>query len=153
MPKVKGRVLFSKIENGRCLVTVALDGKIPQKGEAVTLKWGRRRSNSQNALMWAFLEFLMDAGMKDEYSSADELHEMLKATFLSKRVFKNGLEFIKVGSTTDLDKIAFCEYLDKINEAMITYQGINTSSFWSEHDRPSAAPLPDVLPPDPLDSI
>ena len=133
MSQTKAMVRVNKIDQGRLFATLQFNIKMPQKGEWCVVKWGKKRSNLQNNLYWLYLEFLMnDCGLKDEYLTTDDLHETFKATFLSKRIFKNGLEIIKVGSTTELDKISFGEYIDKIDKAMATYYQIDTSSFWDE---------------------
>lgn len=135
MPKVTAIVLASKIIEGEMLAKIRLNGKMPKQGDKITVKWGRTRSNSQNALMWLFLGYLwQDCGLKDEYSTIDELHETLKATFLSKRVFHSGKEFIHVGSTATLGKLEFGEYLERINKAMIEFHNIDTSEFWREYE-------------------
>jgi hypothetical protein len=134
MPKVAAVVLESGVYNGKNLAKIRLNGSLPKKGEKITVKWGRARSECQNALYWLYLSFLFnDCGLKDEYSTVDELHEMLKATFLSKRIFHGGKEFLKVGSTTTLDKLAFGEYMKQIDNAMVEYHHCDTSRFWQEY--------------------
>lgn len=135
MPKVSGRILKAGAKDGKMMALVQLNGKLPKIGELIIMKWGRTRSLSQNALYWVFLDFLMnDCGMKDEYSHSDELHETFKAAFLSTRQFgMNKQEFLKIGSTTDLGKLEFGEYLEKVNKACIDWWGIDTSKFWKEY--------------------
>lgn len=134
MPKVSGTVLASKIFEGKMLAKISLNGSMPKQGDRITVKWGRTRSNSQNALYWLYLQFLwQDCNLKEEYNTVEELHETLKATFLSKRVFHDGKEFINVKSTTALDKLAFGEYLKQIDDAMVEYHHCNTAPFWQEY--------------------
>ena len=134
MPKIAGRVIASKLVNGKFLAKIALNGRLLPEGVNISIKWGKSRSNSQNALYWLFLGYLWDTcDLKSEYASTDELHETLKATFLSKRVFHGGKEFIHVGSTTNLGKVEFGEYLERINKAMIEFHGIDTGPFWQEY--------------------
>lgn len=136
MPKVKATVLDTKAVDGKLLAEVQFNGRLPQKGELLTVKWGRHRSGLQNNFYWLYLTFLMnDCGLKDEYLNVDELHDTLKATFLSRRINRNGLEITKVGSTTELDKLAFGEYFDKIDKAMAEFHKIDTSAFWSEYEK------------------
>lgn len=134
MPKVSATVLASKIIEGQMLSKIRLNGSMPKQGDRITVKWGRTRSNSQNALYWLYLQFLwQDCNLKDEYNTIEELHETLKATFLSKKIFHEGKEFIHVKSTTELDKVAFGEYLKQIDDAMVEYQHLNTAPFWQEY--------------------
>lgn len=130
MPKIKGRVIKAGAKEGKLFALVQMDGKLPRVGEIVAVKWGASRSTSQNALYWTFLTWLLDAGLKDEYGTAEELHESLKAAFLSKR---NNLGLLKIESTTDLDKTAFGEYMEKVNKAMAENCGINTAAFWEQY--------------------
>jgi len=131
MPKVTAIVEASGIFDSKMLAKICLNGSYPKKGERVTVRWGKTRSTSQNSLYWLYLQFLwQDWNLKDEYNTVEELHETLKATFLSKRVFHEGKEFIRVGSTTTLDKLSFGEYLTKIDNAMVEYQRCNTVPFW-----------------------
>lgn len=130
MPKIKGRVIKAGAKDGKLFALVQMDGKLPRVGEIVAVKWGATRSTSQNALYWTFLTWLLDAGLKDEYGTAEELHESLKAAYLSSR---NKLGLLKIASTADLGKSEFGEYMDKINQMMTEYCGINTAPFWENY--------------------
>src|ERR1043165_8454177 len=69
------------------------------------------RSQSQNAYMWAYFEIVA----RETGHSADDIHEWAKRKFLPARFIKvNGEEMKIPGSTRDLDKAAFSDYLDKI---------------------------------------
>ena len=133
MPKIKGKVVKNLVKEGKLYSLVRLD-KQPKLGEVVSIKWGATRSNSQNSFYWIFLQFLLDAGLKDEYGTTDELHESLKAAFLSKQ---NSLGLLKIGSTTELAKDEFGEYLEKINREMADH-GIDTSEFWKQYEEGQA---------------
>jgi len=135
MPKIAGKVLATKIDQGRMLAKIQLNRKLPPVGTSVIVKWGATRSNSQNAFYWAYLTFLWeDCNLKEEYLTIEELHETLKATFLSEKLIKKQeIEIVKVGSTTTLDKVSFGEYLDKVDKAMVIYYNINTSQFWKDY--------------------
>ena len=142
MPKVKAKVLAVKIENGKFLAKLEFNERLPKVGDLLVCKWGKSRSTSQNALYWSFLTFLLDdCHLRDEYLTTEDLHETMKATFLSKRILVKGLEIIKVGSTTTLDKLAFSEYMDKIDKAMVAYQGVSTAAFWDEVRNREAGPV------------
>lgn len=69
------------------------------------------RSLSQNALYWMFLEQIeIETG-----NNTDDLHEWAKRKFLKPKMIKvNGEEMKIPGSTTDLNKIQFSDYMDKI---------------------------------------
>src|SRR3990167_10662845 len=130
MPKVKAKVLSTHIDTkGYLLVHMQFNRKMPPKGAFVDVHWGSQRSLMQNNFYFEYLTFLYeDCNLKEEYLTIEELHETLKATFLSERIrMKGGLELIKVGSTTALDKVAFAEYLDKIDKAVTVYLHCNTA--------------------------
>jgi len=135
MPKIKARILSSEIKDKRFIVTIQCNNKMPKQGEIVTIKWGSARSVQQNKLYWLFLEWILEhGGLKDEYLSTDELHECLKGRFLAKRIKTNfGFETLKIGSTTELDKTAFAEYINKIDKAVVEYCKVDTSGFWEEY--------------------
>lgn len=138
VPNCKAKVLNSWIdENGKYLAKIQVNRKLLKKGIFIDLKWGAKRSTMQNAFYWEYLTFLWeDCNLKEEYLTIEELHETLKATFLSERIItKSGFEIIKVGSTTNLDKIAFGEYLDRIDKIMVEYHKIDTTSFWETYKR------------------
>lgn len=136
MSQVKAKVLNSWIENNKFLSKIQVNRKLLPKGIFIDIRYGAKRSLMQNAFMWKFLEFLWDdCNLKEEYLTVEELHETLKATFLSERVIKNNLEIIKVGSTTTLNKGEFAEYLNKIDKAMVAFHNIDTSEFWAEYEK------------------
>lgn len=130
MPKSRAKVLKTVEKDGKKAAWVQFNGAMPKEGLYVDVKWGKGRSNSQNAFYWVFLQWLLDAGLKDEYGTTDELHESLKAAFLSKQ---NSLGLLKIGSTTELRKDEFGEYMEKVNRAMAENCGIDTSPFWQEY--------------------
>lgn len=138
MPKVQAKVLGSKIEGGRLLATLEFNGHLPKRGETVTVKWGATRTRSQNALYWAFLDWIInDGGLKNEgHFSAEALHLDLKAHFLSEKIFTHG-EFraIEEATTTTLGRQEFGEYMDKVDEFMKDFFKIDTAPFWGENDK------------------
>ena len=138
MPRVKAKILSTNIDTqGHFLAQLQFNRKLPPKGVFVDVQWGAKRSLMQNAFYWEYLTFLWkDCNLKEEYLTIEELHETLKATFLSERfITKSGLEIIKVGSTTNLDKVTFGEYLDKVDKAMVVFHSIDTSSFWATYKK------------------
>lgn len=70
-----------------------------------------RRTLSQNKLLWAiYTEIANETG-----HSSEEIHEYCKATFLPKRIVSfDGKDYEIVGSTAELDKPAFSEYVERV---------------------------------------
>lgn len=119
MPKVEGKVLKTKTSNGRFQALILLNGKLPKQGERVSVRWGAIRSLPQNALYWKFIDWLIkDAGLKDMgHFDSIAFHDNLKARF-------------KVESTTQMDKVEFGEYFDKVDELARDFFEIDTKPFW-----------------------
>lgn len=70
------------------------------------------RSNLQNNLYWVFLHKIE----RETGNNADDLHEWAKRKFLKPRFIKiKGQEMKIAGSTTELNKQDFADYLDKIS--------------------------------------
>ena len=139
MPKVKARVLASKVdEQGRFLAKIQLNGKLPRVGENLTVKWGAKRSLSQNSFLWVYYNFLIqDCGLMDHgFFSAEALHISLKAKFLSEKIMVKGeFKAVEEGSTTMLDKVAFGEYIDKVDQFVTSFFEVDTSSFFDEYEK------------------
>ena len=92
-------VLYRKID--------ALD-TISRKWVVTVRPWRSKRSDLQNRAYWAFLrEFGDYIGQTDE-----EMHETLKAMFLSELVTVMGKEIRRAKSTTKLKTNEFAEYFD-----------------------------------------
>ncbi len=69
------------------------------------------RSSSQNSYYWVYLHVIE----AETGQNANDVHEWAKRRFLPARTIKvNGQELRIAGSTKELDKASFTEYLDKI---------------------------------------
>lgn len=141
MPKVKGKVIKSGTKDEKNLTLIELNGKLPKSGEIVNLKWGSTRSVSQNSLYWLYLNWLINEGkLKDHgHYSADALHMNLKAHFLSEKIFEKGkFKAIEESTTTNLDKVEFGEYIEKVDAFMNEFFDVDTTAFWEEYQGLSA---------------
>lgn len=138
MPRVTAKVLASKIIDGAMLAKIQLNGHMPRKGEVITVKWGSRRTLSQNSLYWVYLNWLIkDAGLRDQgHFSADSLHGDFKAYLIAEKKFEKGkFEAIEEASTVDLSKSEFGEYFQMVDEAVKEIFNIDTQPFWDDYNR------------------
>lgn len=136
MPKVTAKVRSHKIEDGKLFVTLEFNERIPKISETVTVKWGSTRTLAQNALYWTYLNWLInEGGLKDQgHFSPEALHLDLKAHFLSEKVMNKGqFKAVEEASTTELGKAEFGEYMEKVNQFMDNFFGINTAPFWTSY--------------------
>ena len=122
MPKVKAKVIKIKTDGGKFQALLLFNRKIPREGEHVTVKWGSERTLPQNAFYWLFLEWLIkDAGLNEQgHFCSQALHDNLKAHF-------------KEESTSQMNKMEFSEYFEKVDQFMQDFFEIDTSPFWEEY--------------------
>lgn len=136
MPRVSGKCLKTAEKDGKVAAWIQMNGRVPKVGDLVSVKWGKGRSNSQNAFLWLYYDWLLqaDESLKTDYTDSEGLHETMKATFLSRKITsKSGKTLLSIGSTTTLNKDEFGQFLDKVKMAMNEYYGIDDSEFWREY--------------------
>lgn len=84
----------------------------------ITVKDGRKRSLSQNALLWMWygeLSTQIKQKSREGYST-DDLHEYFKSRFCPTKELKFGNAVIQATTTTRLDTGEMTRYLDQIHE-------------------------------------
>jgi len=101
-------------------------------GDTITIKRGAIRSLPQNSLYWVYLTWCINNGLKEHgHIHPEALHLNLKSHFISTKVFTRGkFKLIEMGSTTEMNKIEFGEYLEKCDHFINEFFGLNTSPFW-----------------------
>lgn len=135
MPKVKARVKQVGYKDGGLFALLQFNEKAPKKDELVTVKWGSTRTKSQNALYWCYLQWLIEhGGLKDAgHFSSDAFHLDLKAHFLSEKIMDKGeWKILEEATTTTMGKTEFGEYIEKIDQWVQEFFGIDTTAFWQE---------------------
>ena len=137
MPKIAAKVINSGINaEGKMLGLLQFNGQYPPKDTTVSVKWGSVRTQSQNALYWVFLTWLINEGglHRQGHFCPEALHVDLKAHFIADKEFTMGqFKAIEEATTTDMGKKEFGEYIDKVNEFMKEFFSIDTEPFWAEH--------------------
>lgn len=93
------------------------------EGKPVTVDVNKihyQRSNQQNRWYWKILEIVSN----DTGHTEDELHRIFKGLFLPRNIVNlKGKEYSLAGSTTDLTKGQFVEYIERIR-AEVAEMGI-----------------------------
>lgn len=122
------RIFYGRIKPNSPLITFdnrdlfdsyvkQLCGEEETKVEITVKKYRKNRSNRQNAYYWVCLNYIS----KDTGELPDVLHDTFKAMFLKKQIkIKNKIISV-VGSTTELDSLAFSEYIEKIASFMADF--------------------------------
>lgn len=87
----------------------------PDKPLVLTVEpYKKRRSLSQNALMWSWLTKIVDAISQHTGHDTDELHSFFKSKYLPARTVEIGGEVRQYYTTTKLTTAEMTAYLDKI---------------------------------------
>jgi hypothetical protein len=93
--------------------------------QVVIEPYRKKRTTSQNALMWAWLEQVAQLVHDDTGTDKDDIHEFFKLKFLPVRTITiNGEERHIPGSTTKLTTAEMMEYMDKINAWVTSTLGL-----------------------------
>lgn len=78
--------------------------------EVIVRRQRSNRSLSQNNYYWAVIVTLISS---ETGHDEDEIHELLKAMFLKKKIIIKGKEYEMAGSSAMLDTIGFEDYTEK----------------------------------------
>ena len=93
--------------------------------QVVIEPYRKKRTASQNALMWAWLEQVAQLIHEDTGTDKDDIHEFFKLKFLPVRIIAiNGEERHIPGSTAKLTTAEMVAYMDKINAWVTSTLGL-----------------------------
>lgn len=84
----------------------------------------KRRSLSQNSLMWLWLGEVAELVSQDTGMDADDIHEFFKQKFLPPRIIGMLGETIDVRTTTKLTTLEMTIYMDRIYAWVTTELGL-----------------------------
>ena len=113
-----------------CRVIAGLDLKKPWR---VTIAPYRKvRSPSQNNLMWAWLEEVVDHVREHTGEDKDDIHEFFKAKFCPDSSVQIGGSAMIYKTTTKLDTAQMSRYLEDIRSWCFSALGISLSAPPSE---------------------
>lgn len=116
-------ILRDEILRARVIGTIrALD--LSRPWEVTVGPHRKRRSLSQNSLMWLWLTDVIDAVHEHTGTDKDDLHAFFKQKFLTPRIVEIGGEVIERHTTTTLKTNEMSEYLDKIYAWVTSELGI-----------------------------
>jgi len=138
VPRVKAKVLKTKIVDGQLLARLQFNKKLPRVGEIVTVKWGSTRTLQQNAFLWTYYSWLLKHGGIQEHGffCVEAIHSSMKAHFLSEKIMTKGeWKAVEEGSSTLLNKLEFGEFMERIDSFIVSFFGIDTSAFWQEYEK------------------
>lgn len=75
----------------------------------------KRRTLSQNALMWAEINWIVDAIGRETGNDADDLHRFFKRKFLALRIIEVNGETVELEPTTKtLTTVQMSDYMERI---------------------------------------
>ena len=87
-------------------------------------QYRKRRSLSQNSLMWLWIGEVADYVGKHTGQDADDIHEFFKQKFLPPRIIEVGGVTVDVRSTAKLTTLEMTIYMDRIYAWVTTELGL-----------------------------
>lgn len=132
---IKAQVKKKFPENGHVMMAILGDMSKLKENEVIELKLKRsKRTLSQNALYWAFMQHCAEYMAKEgHFIDFEEVHEAFKSILLSQpHQTPSGKTIKLIGTTTTMSISAFSEYLEKCFALAIDW-GIPVELFTLEH--------------------
>lgn len=106
------------------------------KAWEITIKpYRKKRTLSQNALMWKWINVVTGYVSEDTGMTNDEVHEFFKQKFLQPKIFEVNGEIFQRWTTTDLTTAEMAEYMDHIYRWGTGEQGYFLPTPEMEHAR------------------
>lgn len=130
--KIKGEVY--KIKGN--LIAVKTDFDRWKVGDKISIRRGAQRSLAQNNFLWLYYTWLIKKGggnLAESHGFYDPegLHLCLKKKFLSEKTLSKGVfKVIEMGSTTELNKPEFGEYLEQVKQFVYEFFGVDSNIFF-----------------------
>lgn len=97
-------------------------------------RYRKRRSRSQNSLMWAWHTRVAEAVADHTGCEPDDIHQFFKAKFCPRRAIEVAGEWAETQSTTLLNTAEMTEFLNRIYAWCVTELGLilPTPGAWEE---------------------
>ncbi len=96
-----------------------------EKPWAITIEpYRKRRSLSQNALMWQWLDVVVQHVHESTNQDKEDIHEFFKQQFLEPRIIEIGSEIVKRWSSKNLSTAEMAIYMDQIYAWVTTELGL-----------------------------
>lgn len=84
----------------------------------------KRRSLSQNSLMWCWLDQVADHVSQHTGMDADDIHEFFKHKFLQPKIIEVAGETVECRTTTKLTTLEMTKYMDRIYAFVTSELGV-----------------------------
>ena len=112
---MKPRPYVIRCETTRAAVLAGIARLNIEKSWDITIEPHRkRRSLSQNSLMWAWVNEVAEHVREATGQDSDDIHEFFKQKFLTPRIIEVNGETVKKWSTKKLTKAEMSEYMNRI---------------------------------------
>lgn len=124
---------FGKVQGGKLIIfsRTEMATEISTWEDAfveINIKHARKRSNPQNRYYWGAMIPIVRQGLKEVgiEMSSEQTHDLLKFRFLKKEFVTSDGEIIEsIGSSKELSKLEFNEYIERIQMWSAEYLNVN----------------------------
>jgi len=130
--RIQAKVLA--IKNNLMKIEVAQPQKF-RVNDKVSVVKGSQRTVNQNSFYWKYLQFVIENGAEEHgHFCPMGLHISLKQRILAnKSLTKGEWKDLEESTTTNLSKMEFSNYMEKVDNLVVEFLGVDTSSFFEDY--------------------